>query len=186
MCATLLACARAHCVVIRNLWTYSYANYSWLQIVIVSLCLWFSVSLCISVSLYLCVSIVSVLTTGTQLKVVLSCKVFPWILFDEMSRSTPSTVMYTLFHMRQSRDFEVGKNQSDTRHANRVWKRQNLPRTSVGFSSNAYQNLPPQLRLSTRQRAKSPSACAKWARTALHYPISHAGVTKPSCLERPR
>jgi len=93
----------------------------WYQSVFVSLCLYVCVSLCLSVSLYLClsvslsfcVSIVSALTMGAQLLVVLidnrrisSNSIHE---LDEMSGRAPQTVIYIPFDMQQSRKFDVKK-----------------------------------------------------------------------------
>ena len=93
----------------------------WYQSVFVSLCLYVCVSLCLSVSLYLClsvslsfcVSIVSALTMGAQLLVVLidnrrisSNSIHE---LDEMSGRAPQTVIHIPFDMQQSRKFDVKK-----------------------------------------------------------------------------
>ena len=59
---------------------------------------------------------------------------------------------------------------------------EDLPRTAVGYSSNAYQDLPPQLRLSAtsngEQRVRVTTRLKKNTRTPPHHPMSYAGVPK--------
>jgi len=61
---------------------------------------------------------------------------------------------------------------------------EDLPRTAVGFSSKAYQDLPPQLRLfaTSNGEQKSSSSCTQRARSPPHHTISssYAGVPKSS------
>jgi len=65
-----------------------------------------------------------------------------------------------------------------------------LPRTAIGYSSKAFTDLPPPLRLPTTSNgwAKSPSACAQWARPSSHpsHQKIYAGVPRSRWLERPR
>jgi len=54
---------------------------------------------------------------------------------------------------------------------------EDLPRTTVGFGSNTCKDLPPQLTQAqvaykVKWWAKSPMACAQWARTPPHHPLS--------------
>jgi len=56
---------------------------------------------------------------------------------------------------------------------------EDLPRTAVGFSSKAYQDLPPQVMLSGTSNVEQRS-CIKCARTPPHHTISYVGVPKSS------
>ena len=59
---------------------------------------------------------------------------------------------------------------------------EDLPRTAVGFSSKAYQDLPPQLRLSATSNGEQRFRVrvTQCARIPPHHPISYAGVPKSS------
>ena len=85
--------------------------------VFVSLCLWFSVSLCLSVFLSLCISASSCLDckcsqnwdtlfSSTDLHRISSNSIHE---LDELSDSTPQTVIHTPFDMWQFRKFKIKK-----------------------------------------------------------------------------
>ena len=56
---------------------------------------------------------------------------------------------------------------------------EDLPSTAVGFSSKAYQDMPPQLRLSAMSNGEQRvRVCTQCARTLPHHSISYAGILK--------